>query len=66
MTRQDYILLAGVMARVRRSLVPITYGMEPVTVWRLTVDALAEALPTTNPRFDAERFITACYEGGTN
>lgn len=29
--------------------------------WRNAVEALAGSLPRTNPRFDRERFVAACY-----
>lgn len=54
MTKKDFELIANILRDNRE-------GAE------VTIDTLAEhfacAFTYTNPRFDAERFITACKEG---
>ncbi len=57
MTRQGFELIAGVMAEVR----PGDVSSDPVwRQWMGTVGRLADALATTNSRFDRERFTRAC------
>jgi hypothetical protein len=52
MTRKDFKLIAATI----KSL-PLTV---PHTAVVAVTNAFAEALVTTNPRFDKERFIEAC------
>ena len=52
MTRKDFQLIADVIKTARA-----TYG-DPQTIG-LLAQTMAKALETTNPRFDADRFIEA-------
>jgi hypothetical protein len=56
MTRKDYELIAET---VRESFSHFDCTKEAPVKHRLVGD-LAHALKTTNPRFDASRFIAAC------
>jgi hypothetical protein len=56
MTRKDFQLIADVIAEM---------SVKHPEMFRLGASALfahnlADALATTNPRFDSERFLTAC------
>lgn len=57
MTRKDYVLLAAALRRAR----PDSFSEEPARVQFVTdCMNIATALANTNPRFDRERFLTAC------
>ena len=57
MTKKDYILLADALAQSR----PLPQWDAPLhRQWRADVRYIASALRTTNPRFDADKFIAAC------
>jgi hypothetical protein len=53
MTRRDFELIAGALRNA---------GSLGVT--RHVAEALADALATSNARFDRERFLEACKPGG--
>jgi hypothetical protein len=57
MTKKDYELIAGVMARLSADF---TNGGEDTVSLSLVAQELADVLDTTNPRFDRARFLTAC------
>jgi len=52
MTKKDFELIAAALARCKPSALN--------TAWYNVVYALADALATTNPRFDRARFLAAC------
>lgn len=56
MTRRDYELIARVLARARGP-----GGLYSEDVDTLARD-MADALASTNPRFDRERFLAACRD----
>lgn len=53
MSKQDYVLIAAVLAETR--------NIEP-TSRALYAGAFAEALAVKNPRFDAKRFLAAALK----
>ena len=53
MSKQDYVLIAAVLAETR--------NVEP-TSRKLLAEAFAEVLALNNPRFDRERFIAAALK----
>src|SRR5215471_6612029 len=55
MSKKDFILIAAVIANTRNI---------EATSRALYAESFADALATTNPRFDRERFITACLKEG--
>lgn len=58
MTKKDFELIAGVL----RDTEAITLKSHWDAVWKdrdRLAEAFADALATTNPRFDRERFIAA-------
>ena len=55
MTRKHFILIAQTFAYTR----PEKLGARREQ-WTTDVEAMAYTLSTTNPRFDRERFFTAC------
>jgi hypothetical protein len=69
-TKKDFELLAGVMRAVRPDTDRAeTYGkyrldLAMIAQWDNTVRALVDALASTNPRFDRERFLKACKKNG--
>ena len=65
MTRKDFELIAGALAKNAQFL-PTNNRGEPIPSgeWRQhqeIAEALADALATTNPRFDRDRFVAACF-----
>jgi len=56
MTRKDYILIAAALANERTPFMVEhhKYALDNIAL------TLADALATTNPRFDRERFLKAC------
>lgn len=63
MTKKDFQLIADALARqepVHNQLNPFTNWLNKHLQWEKDCEALADALATTNPRFDRERFLTAC------
>ena len=59
MTKKDFILIAEVLAESKYlidSQTPISAEQARVRIANATADALA----TTNPRFDRARFLAAC------
>lgn len=56
MTRKDFVLIAGA---VRIAIHPDSSKVEIQTIKTVAI-SLADALTRTNPRFDRDRFITAC------
>ena len=57
MTKKDYELIAGVMARLSADF---NNGGEDTVSLSLVAQELADVLSTTNPRFDRARFLSAC------
>jgi hypothetical protein len=57
MTRKDFQLIADVIARLSADF---TNGGEDVVSLSLVAEELADALATTNDRFNRETFLTAC------
>ena len=57
MTKKDYELIAGVMARLSADF---TNGGEDTVSLSLVARELADSLADTNPRFNREMFIKAC------
>lgn len=67
MTRKDFNKLAVSLASVRPGSMS-TYDRftdDRFTVWERSVEAVADACAGSNPRFDRERFISACHKPGT-
>lgn len=62
MTKRDFEAIAAALGAVRpwawANEGDIGLGMSHQ--WTRTVDAFAAALASTNPRFDRERFVSAC------
>lgn len=58
MTRKDYILFAEVFYRHKKR-----YGFRTDAVVDEVIEDISDALASDNPRFNRERFITACNEG---
>ena len=61
MTRKDYVLIAAALAAAARNVTAA--GMTDHTahtVWQECAATVADALAQDNPRFDRERFLTAC------
>lgn len=58
MTRQDYELIAVTMKDSKPF--GVAHSARRLVQWLLDCHALAGALAATNPRFDRERFLTAC------
>lgn len=50
MTRRDYTLIAEVLR--------VNY--QPTEAYAALIDDMAANLASTNPRFDADRFVAAC------
>ena len=62
MTRKDYILIAKTMLGIRDQIQVVEDPADSAYLWwRVTVNALADALQTDNERFDRDRFKAACY-----
>ena len=57
MTRKDYELIAETINRLR---VDFDNGGDDTISLALVADELADALETTNPRFNRELFLDAC------
>lgn len=57
MTRKDYQLIAHHISRASRGW---ETGVTPDQVTRYLATELAYALAQENPRFNRERFLTAC------
>ena len=65
MTRKDYVLIANAI-NASRPKDDGTWQSEDMLfgatfAWKRTVEDMANALYCTNPRFDRERFVNACY-----
>jgi hypothetical protein len=56
MTRKNFTLIARTMLASR----PPLDNVDGRRAWADTVDALTDALRSTNPAFNAERFADAC------
>ena len=68
MTRKDFQLIADVVKQLRTfEAHDVEMSEDVARAVRLSsvADALASALATTNPRFDRDRFLTACGIGAT-
>lgn len=59
MSKKDYQLIADVL-RDRESHAPRSHWASVMREREETINALATALATTNPRFDRAKFVTAC------
>lgn len=57
MTRKHYIELAAMMARNRPAATEMSGAY---LLWLNIRDAMAGTLAADNPRFDHDRFVTAC------
>jgi hypothetical protein len=58
MTRKDYILIAGAVAKATRMFQPPSSNHYNGARW--VGEFLGDALEKDNPRFDRERFLKAC------
>lgn len=63
MTRKDFELIAGAV-RQTAATVPFD-NLAGHVILEQVARALAQALRSTNDRFDRERFVTACLKGTT-
>jgi hypothetical protein len=59
MTRKHYVMLAHVL----HSAKPTMDDPAAFSQWEKDCGTLAYALSQDNPRFDRERFVTACETG---
>lgn len=57
MTKKDFELLA----RALRDCRPLPLHLERMKQHDYVIRFMANALATTNPRFDRERFLNACF-----
>ena len=60
MTRKDYVLLAHALHSVQPDYARTELERNQ---WYKCVHAVADALKGENPRFDWDRFVTACETG---
>lgn len=61
MTKKDYVLIASVFNKAMQYTADEPRAMEAVKATvEVVADELADALEQDNPRFDRERFLTAC------
>lgn len=58
MTRKHFTLIAAAMADAREEMDVDSFG--------IAVRTLANALKTTNPNFDRDKFLSACYKEKVN
>jgi hypothetical protein len=58
MTKKDYILIADAIYDGYHYYA-VDDNMKPVV--NSIVESVADALATTNPRFDRERFVNRCF-----
>lgn len=58
MTRKDYVLIAEALRITNGSIKVAPYDAE--TALGLVAEVIADRLENENPRFDRERFLTAC------
>lgn len=66
MTRKDYILIAKAIRDASEETRAV-FGPDAHEVGtRKVADYIADALAQDNPRFDAQRFLTACGYGATS
>lgn len=57
MTKKDFQLIASALADARKQA---QHGTMRKELWNYTVTHMVAALQSTNPRFDAARFVAAC------
>ena len=57
MHKQDYIKIA---ATLKENHPTVDNSMQALSVWNVIVLDFADMLAKDNPRFDRERFLTAC------
>ena len=55
MTKKDFILIAAALKATQPS-----YAARAQVAHDITINAIADALATTNPLFDRARFLAAC------
>ncbi len=48
------------LADALKGCMPIPENSDPMTAWRVTVQAVADVCASTNERFDRARFLAAC------
>jgi len=58
MTRKDYVLLADAMLKAKSAV--NNWGPESEQGVKYAALTLSDALSNDNPRFDRDRFLTAC------
>ena len=61
MTRKDYVAIAEAMMAARADV--SNQAISPKMALKFAEDRIASALAADNPRFDRERFLTACRRG---
>lgn len=60
MTRKDYVLIAGVLKAGRDYASAFAAPHARVAHYDELATRMADALASTNPRLDRERFLSAC------
>jgi hypothetical protein len=60
MTRRDFVLIADALKACRPAFNPTSPEWQQ---WSQDVRCMANALSSTNGRFDRQRFIAHCEEG---
>lgn len=60
MTKKDYILIAEVLKKYTNAMSKVDYKVTGYALVDEIILALADKLQAQNPRFDSERFLTAC------
>lgn len=60
MTRKDYVMLAAALKSVQPQSFLVNEPWAHIAQHMRDVEALADALASDNPRFERQRFLTAC------
>jgi len=60
MTRKDYVAIAEAFATTKPETADNVQAREARYQWKLVMTEIADVFADDNPRFDRDRFYTAC------
>lgn len=60
MTKKDFTAIANILKNISDDVESVGLSHPPIIFIHIIINQLADYFETTNPRFDRDRFMSAC------